>query len=337
MKKRTVTIRPQIFNIPVDRRRFFKSMAVVSAGFTLPGYLAEALTLTPQQTQGPYYPLADDIPLDKDNDLVRLNDNTTAASGIVTYITGRVLDSSGNPIRNALVELWHADASGNYTYSASTGRNPAADPNFAGFGQFLTGSSGAFKFRTIKAGLYPGRTRHFHWGITVPGQATRFTTQTYWAGEAGNSTDGVLNGIANADQRASVILNFIPVPGTTTGEVQTAWDFVSGITPVEPSYPGGGSLVVTGALVTGPTGGNPRYRLTVPAYANYTYEIYGNPTLADLEWKALPFAITQASAIDRHKHTATTDGTLNFYVEAKPTRGFYTVSFRVPGANTGTP
>ena len=73
---------PPPFFIPVDRRRFFKSMALVSAGFTLPGYLAEALTLTPQQTQGPYYPLADDIPLDKDNDLVQLNDNLTPASGV---------------------------------------------------------------------------------------------------------------------------------------------------------------------------------------------------------------------------------------------------------------
>jgi protocatechuate 3,4-dioxygenase beta subunit len=337
MKKQTIADKPQIFHIPIDRLRFFKSMAVVSAGFALPGYLAEALTLTPQQTQGPFYPLADDIPLDKDNDLARLNDSTTAATGIITYVTGRVLNSSGTPIQNALVELWHADNGGNYTYSAGTGRNPAADPNFAGFGQFLTGSSGRFKFRTIKAGLYPGRTRHFHWGVTVPGQTTRFTTQTYWTGEAGNATDGVLNGISNADQRASVILDYTPVPGTTTGEVQTTWDFVSGITPVEPTYPGGGSLTVAGALVAGPAGGNPRYRLTVPAYANYTYEIYGNPTLADLEWKALPFAITQTGSMDRHKHTATVNGTLNFYVEAKSTRGFYTVSFRVPGANTGTP
>lgn len=40
-------IKPQSFHIPVDRRRFFKSMALASAGFTLSGYLAEAFTLTP--------------------------------------------------------------------------------------------------------------------------------------------------------------------------------------------------------------------------------------------------------------------------------------------------
>ena len=55
---------PQPFYIPLGRRRFFKSLAIASAGFTLPGYLAEALTLTSRLTQGPYYPLANNMPLD---------------------------------------------------------------------------------------------------------------------------------------------------------------------------------------------------------------------------------------------------------------------------------
>src|SRR5213083_228137 len=101
-KKTTKNTRTGVFYIPIDRRRFFKSMALASAGFTLPGYLAEALTLSPQVTQGPYYPLANNIPLDKDNDLVQLNDSLTAAAGIITYVSGRVLDSNGNPIRGAL-------------------------------------------------------------------------------------------------------------------------------------------------------------------------------------------------------------------------------------------
>jgi protocatechuate 3,4-dioxygenase beta subunit len=328
---------PRVFYIPIDRRRFFKSMALVSAGFTLPGYFAEALTLTPQQTQGPFYPLPDDLPLGRDNDLLYLDDRLTPATGTITHVIGRVVDSSGNPIRNALVELWHADNAGVYTQYTGAGRNPAADPNFAGFGQYLTGTTGHFRFRTIKAGLYPGRTRHFHWGVTVPGRTTRFTAQTYWTGEPGNASDSVLNGIANADQRNSVILSFTPLPGTTTGEVQTTWDFVSGITPVDPAYPGGGSLVVAGTAVPGPLGGNPRYRLTVPAYAGYSYEIYGNPTLADLSWMALPFSLTQTGTIDRNIYTASSNGTLHFFVEASAERGFYAVSFRVPGANTGTP
>ena len=160
--KSTNTAKTAAFYIPIDRRSFFKSMALTSAGFTLPGYLAEALTTSPIVTQGPYYPLASNIPLDKDNDLVQLNDNLTLASGIVSYISGRVFDSSGNPVRGALVELWHADREGDYLYSTSAARNPACDPNFAGFGQFLTGSTGAYRFRTIKAGLYMGRTHGPH-------------------------------------------------------------------------------------------------------------------------------------------------------------------------------
>ena len=114
--KKTKPSHPTRFHIPVDRRRFFKSMALASAGFTLSSYLAEALTTSPIVTQGPYYPLANNIPLDKDNDLVQLNDNLTIASGIVTYLSGRILDSSGNPIKGALVELWHADREGDYLY-----------------------------------------------------------------------------------------------------------------------------------------------------------------------------------------------------------------------------
>src|SRR5881628_967859 len=105
MKTKSNHAKPHGFHIPIDRRRFLKSMALASAGFTLSGYLAEALTLSPIVTQGPYYPLGDDFPLDKDNDLVQLNDNLTIAAGTVTYLRGRVLTSSGTPIRGALVEL----------------------------------------------------------------------------------------------------------------------------------------------------------------------------------------------------------------------------------------
>ena len=177
-------------------------------------------------------------------------------------------------------------------------------------------------------------------------RTTRFCTQTGWNEVAysltgqqwatQNSNDNVFSTVAAA-QRAGLLLDFTAVPGTTTGEVQATWDFVSGYTPVEPTYPNSGSLTAAGTLVAGPVGGNPRYKVTIRAYAGYTYEIYGNPTFADLEWRALPFAISQTGSIDRHKHTATSEGELSFYVEAKATKGFYQISFRPSGANTGTP
>ena len=95
--------------------------------------------------------------------------------------------------------------------------------------------------------------------------------------------------------------------------------------------------MIAGAIVSGPTGSTPRYRLTFPAYANYTYEVYSNPTFGGLGWAASSFSLTQTGAIDRHKHTATANGTLSLFVDAKAIKGFYLISFRVPGANTGTP
>jgi hypothetical protein len=94
---------------------------------------------------------------------------------------------------------------------------------------------------------------------------------------------------------------------------------------------------VAGTPVTGPSSGNSRFKITIPAYTGYSYEIYGNPTMADLAWGALPFSVSATDAIDRTMHTAASDGTLDLYVESKALKGFYYVSFRLPGANTGTP
>src|SRR5258706_6201703 len=241
MKIEIATSKTHAFHVPVGRRRFFKSMAIASAGFSLPGYLAEALTIAPSVTQGPYHPTPANMPLEKDNDLIYLNDSLTRAIGKITYLTGRVLTSSGTPIKGALVELWHADNGGKYVYQKNDG-TLAYDTNFQGFGQFLTGTSGAYKFRTIKAGLYNGRVRHYHLAVTIPGQLTRYCSQLFWNETAKdlsgnvwatqNSNDSVFQGIPNAAQRAAVNLTYKAVPGTTSGEVYGNYDFVPGLSPV---------------------------------------------------------------------------------------------------------
>jgi len=150
------------------------------------------------------------------------------------------------------------------------------------------------------------------------------------------ATTSVLQGISDATQRASIIRDFTLVPGTVIGEHQTTYDFVMGLTPADPVYPGGGSLTIAGTLAPGP-GGSPRYKITVPAYSGCSYEVYGNPTVGALGGNSLPFSLTQTGNIDRNIFTATADGSLDLYVQAKSVKGFYFVSFRVPGANTGTP
>jgi len=213
------------FFIPFSRRRLLQSLALASAGFTAPGAFAEMLTLTPYMTEGPYYP--DTLPLDQDNDLVQVNDHATDALGTVTLLSGHILDTKGAPLKNALVELWQADNNGTYIHTSGAGRNER-DNGFQGYGKFETDSKGAWRFRTIKPGLYTGRTRHYHFGVTLPGQKRRFTTQLFFAGEPGNERDGVLRGVRDAAQRMSVIRDFTPVEGTK--ELKATWDIVIGST-----------------------------------------------------------------------------------------------------------
>ena len=209
------------------RRRFLGRLGLAAGFFTVPGLYAEALTLTPSQTEGPFYP--DRLPLDTDNDLLVLNDSTTPSAGIVTWLGGRILDARGEPIRNAVVEIWQADANGVYLHKGSDNAGKR-DPHFQGFGRFLTGSSGEYQFRTIRPVPYPGRTPHIHYSVKIPGQA-KFTTQCYVRGEAGNEKDGVLKGIQDAKARESVIVPFAPLPGSKAGELLARFDVVLGFTP----------------------------------------------------------------------------------------------------------
>jgi protocatechuate 3,4-dioxygenase beta subunit len=217
---------PSIFHIPFSRRRLLQSLALASAGFLTRNAFAELLTLTPHTTAGPFYP--DHLPLDQDNDLIHISGDITPAVGTVTNLSGRVLDSSGAPIKNALIELWQADDNGNYIHSRGVQRGER-DPHFQGYGKFLTAQAGAWTFRTIKPALYPGRTRHFHFGVTLPGQERRFTTQLFFAGEPSNARDMVLRGIHDEAQRASVIRDFTGDP--VTKQLAATWDIVMSLTP----------------------------------------------------------------------------------------------------------
>jgi len=208
-----------------NRRIFLGTLG--AALFTTPGLLAEELTKTPRQTEGPFYP--DKLPLDTDNDLIIINDSITPAVGTITHLTGRVLDIKGNPIRNALVEIWQVDGKGAYLHSRSSNREKK-DSHFQGFGRFLTGSTGEYYFRTIKPVAYPGRSPHIHFKIKKGGKEL-LVTQCYIKGDPGNAKDFVVRGIRDAKARESVMVDFAPIKGSKLGEVAAKFDIVLGVTP----------------------------------------------------------------------------------------------------------
>ncbi|MSU59430.1 MAG: intradiol ring-cleavage dioxygenase [Pedosphaera sp.] len=210
-----------------NRRQFLSNLALASTFFTVPGAFAEQLFVTPRQTEGPFYP--DHLPLDTDNDLVKVNDSTTPAVGEITWLSGRILTASGEPVRNATVEIWQVDHHGVYLHSGSEGRKQR-DANFQGFGRFLTGASGEYVFRTIKPVAYPGRTPHIHFAIKTKGR-DKFTTQCYIEGEPQNKTDGVLRNITDEKARKSVIVPFAPLKNSRIGELAAKFDVVLGFTP----------------------------------------------------------------------------------------------------------
>jgi len=212
------------------RRRVLKGTALGAAAFLTPGVFAEALTQTPKMTEGPFYP--DKLPLDTDNDLIRITDNATPALGQITHLGGRILDSKGEPVRNALVEIWQCDNNGVYLHLRDRNRDEH-DSNFQSYGRFLTSSTGEYYFRTIKPVPYTGRTPHIHVKISIKDKPV-LTTQLLNANEKErNAKDFLFKRIKDEQKRAALLADFKPIKDSKIDELRANWDAVLGWTPAD--------------------------------------------------------------------------------------------------------
>jgi len=173
-----------------------RGLIACAAGLVVAQSARAGLTLTPPQTAGPFYPRIK--PDDSDMDLSHIRGGQASAKGEIIDVQGRILSVSGHALRNAVVEIWQADADGRYHHPGD--RRPISpDLNFQGFGSVRTGADGAYRFRTIRPAAYHAgpmiRTPHIHFRV-VDSAARELVTQMYFPGEALNAQDFVFSNLS---------------------------------------------------------------------------------------------------------------------------------------------
>ena len=122
------------------------------------------LTPTPTQPEGPFYPL--NKPSDRDNDLSEIDGQSGVAGGQVLIMSGLLMDTTGDPIQGATIEIWQTDENGIYLHPDDSDVDDR-DPAFQGYGESITQSDGSWDFRTIDPGYYEPRLRHIHLKVLI--------------------------------------------------------------------------------------------------------------------------------------------------------------------------
>jgi protocatechuate 3,4-dioxygenase beta subunit len=183
------------------------------------GAWAASLAPTPEQTPGPFYPSV--LPEDRDADLVVIKGRDGRAQGTMLLLSGRVMDTDGNPVGDALVEIWQADSYGRYL-PPKDGAPGRRDANFQGYGQSRTDATGTYRFRTIRPVPYESRPPHIHFQITHP-RFRPLVTQMYVVGEQGREDPASFGGRRTRDA-LSVTLR--PADGADAGALAARFDIV---------------------------------------------------------------------------------------------------------------
>lgn len=170
-----------------------------------------SLQMSSSQTIGPYLHIGTDW-------LITTEMAGPDVEGERISIEGRVYDGNGAPVTDALVELWQADAQGNYASAEA----PRAAGGFRGFGRAPTDATGHFRFSTIMPGRVPGpgdsmQAPHIAVTLFARGLLKHLVTRIYFPGGTGHAEDALLNAVP-AERRATLIAQ--PLPSAGVGNYQ---------------------------------------------------------------------------------------------------------------------
>ena len=152
---------------------------------------------TVELTEGPYFTA---------NSPERASLLEAGMPGTKLVVTGYVYDTNCQPVANALLDFWQANANGEYDNSGYTLR-----------GHQFTDANGRYELTTVVPGLYPGRTEHIHFKMQAP-NGKLITSQLFFPGVQQNDSDGIYNAslllsIQKSDSEWQGQYNFIvPAP-----------------------------------------------------------------------------------------------------------------------------
>ena len=200
-----------------NRRSIIKAGVGLAASAVPVTAMSGPAVVTPANPEGPFYPKHEQA--DRDTDLTVIEGHTERAQGQVLRVTGQVLDEEGKPVEGALFDIWQANTHGRYHHEDDPATAPE-DPNFQGWGMVKTDAEGRYAFTTIKPGAYKvdeswKRPPHIHYKVSRRG-FHEITTQMYFAGEALNETDRLLQSVPE-DARDLLTVGFDDTDGVPHG------------------------------------------------------------------------------------------------------------------------
>ena len=158
---------------------------------------------TPSQTVGPYHHFC--LPYEGGERLVEHDDPDALR------IIGAVVDGGGQPVSDALVEIWQANRSGRYAHPEDKREELPLEEGFTGFGRCPTDVDGRYEFLTVKPGVVPGpdgkpQAPHIDVAIFARGLLRQLVTRIYFPDEEeANAADPVLSSIEGPDLRSTLI------------------------------------------------------------------------------------------------------------------------------------
>jgi protocatechuate 3,4-dioxygenase alpha subunit len=158
---------------------------------------------TPSQTVGPFFHNA---LLDEDRSELVSPDHPESIR-----IEGAVYDGAGEPVSDALVEIWQANGAGRYNDPKDDRQDLPLDEGFSGFGRSGTDASGRFSFVTVKPGPVPlpdgeMQAPHIMVSVFARGLLKRVVTRIYFPDEEGaNADDPVLSSVVDPGFRRTLV------------------------------------------------------------------------------------------------------------------------------------